>query len=58
LVGPEELGAVGPELFRRIIFDHLELAVAFGRAARMSGTDIASYGIYEAAHELLYEGSR
>jgi hypothetical protein len=24
----------------------------------MSGTDIASYGIYEAAHELLYEGSR
>lgn len=38
-----------------VFFDHLEPAVVFGRAGRMSGTDIVSYGVYEAAHELLYD---
>lgn len=38
-----------------VFFDHLEPAVAFGRAGRQSGMDIASYGVYEAAHELLYD---
>jgi hypothetical protein len=38
-----------------VFFGHLEPAVAFGRAGRQSGTDIASYGVYEAAHELLYD---
>lgn len=37
-----------------VFFGHLEPAVAFGHAGRQSGTDITSYGVYEAAHELLY----
>jgi hypothetical protein len=40
-----------------VFFGHLEPAVAFGRAGRQSGTDITSYGVYEAAHELLYDDS-
>lgn len=29
--------------------------MAFGRAGRMSGTDVTSYGVYAAARELRYD---
>ncbi|WP_285633531.1 hypothetical protein [Actinoallomurus iriomotensis] len=34
-----------------IFFDHLEPALVFSRAGRMSGYDITAHGVYEAARE-------
>jgi hypothetical protein len=47
------MGGRVPQIW--VFFDHLEPAVAFGRAGRMSGTDITSYGVYAAARELRYD---
>jgi hypothetical protein len=38
-----------------VFFEHLEPAVVFGRAGRMSISDISSYGVYEAARESRYD---
>ncbi|MFG1826718.1 hypothetical protein ACGFIJ_29920 [Microbispora bryophytorum] len=38
-----------------VFFEHLEPALAFGRAGRMSCHDIRSYGVYEAARETRYD---
>ncbi|MET8145662.1 hypothetical protein ABZU32_35625 [Sphaerisporangium sp. NPDC005288] len=41
-----------------VFFEHLEPALVFGRAGRMSSHDISSYGVYEAARETRYDEHR
>ncbi|WP_405149104.1 hypothetical protein OG589_13450 [Sphaerisporangium sp. NBC_01403] len=38
-----------------VFFEHIEPALVFGRAGRMSGYDISGYGVYEAAREVRYD---
>jgi hypothetical protein len=38
-----------------VFFDHLEPALVFSRAGRMSGHDITAHGVYEAAREIRYD---
>ncbi|MGW0604091.1 hypothetical protein [Streptomyces sp. NPDC002640] len=38
-----------------VFFEHLEPALVFGRAGRMSVHDITSYGVYRAAREIRFD---
>jgi hypothetical protein len=40
-----------------VFFEHLEPAIVFGRAGRMSAHDISGYGVYEAAREVRFDPS-
>jgi hypothetical protein len=45
-------GSIGECL---VFFAHLEPALVFGRAGRMSSGDISSYGVFAAARELRFD---
>ncbi|MEU2718227.1 hypothetical protein [Streptomyces sp. NPDC007205] len=38
-----------------VFFEHLEPAIVFGRAGRMSVHDVSGYGVYEAAREVRFD---
>jgi hypothetical protein len=38
-----------------VFFEHLEPAIVFGRAGRMSACDISGFGVYEAAREVRFD---
>ncbi|SCE62653.1 hypothetical protein [Streptomyces sp. OspMP-M43] len=38
-----------------VFFEHLEPALVFGRAGRMSSYDITGYGVYQAAREVRFD---
>ncbi|WP_424532523.1 hypothetical protein ACOZ38_19845 [Sphaerisporangium viridialbum] len=50
------MGGQLPQMW--VFFEHMEPALVFGRAGRMSSYDISGYGVYEAARETRYDQRR